>query len=110
MPNVSDMDKDALAAVIKQLYDQSCSVFAEKAEYHNKNNQNINPPPPFTDWKAQNLGMVQKRIVISDDLQTDRADWWPDWRTDGLTDLRTDGRTEYGSNSQEDTLSTLKVP
>ena len=45
MPNVSDMDKDALAAVIKQLYDQSCSVFAEKAEYHNKNNQNINPPP-----------------------------------------------------------------
>jgi hypothetical protein len=30
MPNVSDMDKDALAALIKQLYDQSCSVFAEK--------------------------------------------------------------------------------
>jgi len=30
MPDVSDMDKDALAALIKQLYDQSCSVFAEK--------------------------------------------------------------------------------
>lgn len=30
MPNVGDMDKDALAALIKQLYDQSCSVFAEK--------------------------------------------------------------------------------
>lgn len=30
MPNIADMDKDALAAVIKQLYDQSCAVFAEK--------------------------------------------------------------------------------
>ncbi|XP_023329572.1 troponin I [Eurytemora carolleeae] len=30
MPNVGEMDKDALAALIKQLYDQSCSVFAEK--------------------------------------------------------------------------------
>jgi hypothetical protein len=30
MPNVADLDKDALAALIKQLYEQSCSVFADK--------------------------------------------------------------------------------
>merc|ERR1712221_3092 len=30
MPDVGSMDKDALSALIKQLYDQSCAVFAEK--------------------------------------------------------------------------------
>ena len=30
MPNVADLDKDALAALIKQLYEQSCSVYADK--------------------------------------------------------------------------------
>merc|ERR1711973_920222 len=30
MPDVSSLDKDALNALVKQLYDQSCNVFAEK--------------------------------------------------------------------------------
>merc|ERR1711951_196945 len=30
MPDVASLDKDALNALVKQLYDQSCSVFAEK--------------------------------------------------------------------------------
>jgi len=30
MPNVADMDKDALEGLIKQLYEQSCAVFADK--------------------------------------------------------------------------------
>merc|ERR1712121_175079 len=30
MPDFGSMDKDALAAMAKQLYDQSCAVFAEK--------------------------------------------------------------------------------
>jgi len=30
MPDLSSMDKDALAALAKQLYDQSCAIFAEK--------------------------------------------------------------------------------
>lgn len=41
MPNVADLDKDALAALIKQLYEQSCSVFADKfnMEHEVKKNQ-----------------------------------------------------------------------
>merc|ERR1712060_551832 len=30
LPDVSGMSKDDLAALVKQLYDQSCSVFGEK--------------------------------------------------------------------------------
>jgi len=44
MPAIADMDKEALAAVIKQLYDQSCSVFAEKFNMEHevkKNEQEI---------------------------------------------------------------------
>jgi len=44
MPAIADMDKEALAAVIKQLYDQSCAVFAEKFNMEHevkKNEQEI---------------------------------------------------------------------
>jgi len=44
MPSIADMDKEALAAVIKQLYDQSCAVFAEKFNMEHevkKNEQEI---------------------------------------------------------------------
>jgi len=40
MPAVADMDKDALAVVIKQLYDQSCSVFAEKFQMEHEIKKN----------------------------------------------------------------------
>lgn len=30
MPDISTMSKDDLAALVKQLYEQSCSVFGEK--------------------------------------------------------------------------------
>jgi len=44
MPAIADMDKEALAAIIKQLYDQSCAVFAEKFNMEHevkKNEQEI---------------------------------------------------------------------
>merc|ERR1712001_667111 len=68
LPDISGMSKEDLSALVKQLYDQSCSVFGEKVhmEYAVKKME-MEPSESHGTFKIPKLKKVNKFKMMGDE-------------------------------------------
>merc|ERR1712099_160469 len=72
LPDISGMSKEDLSALVKQLYDQSCSVFGEKfhMEIHNLEMETSESHGTF---KIPKLKKVNKFKMVGDEERASRS-------------------------------------